>query len=161
MPRREPGAQGSYRGVCPVENRGLTRRPHFSSPERKRGCRITSSRKRAHCVRLLKSRWLEISASSATSSGAYAGEYVSTCFPNLRRASRASHRPDAQQPSSRGSRTSKQGQQEKPFRASTMRHPAASATSLRIRALRSRAVWLMTKADIKQRQPKRFPTICE
>jgi len=47
------------------------------------------------------------------------------------------------------------------FGASAMRHPAASATSLRIRALRSRAGRLMIKADIKQRQPKRFRTICE
>lgn len=73
-PRREPGAQGSYMGVCPVEHWGLTRKPHFNSPETKRGCRITSSRKRLHCVRLLKSRWLEISASSAISSGAWPGE---------------------------------------------------------------------------------------
>lgn len=64
----------------------------------------------------------------------------------------------AVQPGGQGLKTGPAG---KPFSARAMRHPAASATSLRIRALRSRAGRLMIKADIKQRQPKRFRTICE
>lgn len=68
------GRTGIVKRRMAVENLGLMRRPHFNSPDRKRGCPVTSSRKKFHWVRLLKSRWSEISASSAISSGAYAGE---------------------------------------------------------------------------------------